>query len=110
MSVREIRVTIPICIEPDEDGFHGYAPALRGCHVGGETLEETRRNLEDAVYLYLTSLIERNEPLPIGCLVEYKSSATEPKAPASNPLWPEIGSPIETSIYEQADLSIPVTT
>ena len=46
-----------ICyIEPDGDGFHAFAPALKGCHVGGATVEEAKRNLDDALHLYLSSL------------------------------------------------------
>jgi len=38
--------------------------------VGGVSVEETSRNLDDAVTLYLTALIERGIPLPIGCEAE----------------------------------------
>jgi len=50
-----LHVTIPIRIEQDGDGFHGYVPALKGCRVGGDTVEETRNNLHDAVHLYFDS-------------------------------------------------------
>jgi len=56
---------IPIRIEPDGDGFHAYAPALKGCHVGGATKEEAKRNIDDAIHLYITSLLERGEVLPV---------------------------------------------
>lgn len=40
-------------IEPDGDQYHGYVPALPGCHTHGSTIEETRANLRDAISLYL---------------------------------------------------------
>jgi len=48
----------------DEGGFHAFCPALSGCHTQGETFEETVNNIEDAIKLYLESLIAHNEPLP----------------------------------------------
>jgi len=47
----------------DEGGFHAFCPALSGCHTQGETFEETVNNIEDAIKLYLESLIAHNEPL-----------------------------------------------
>jgi len=29
-----------VVIEPDEDAFHAYVPALPGCHTFGSTVEE----------------------------------------------------------------------
>lgn len=57
--------TFRTIIEPDEGGtFHGYAPALTGCHTWGDSLEETRRNLRDAMAAYVTSMIEDGEEVP----------------------------------------------
>lgn len=57
--------TFRTIIEPDENNtFHGYAPALPGCHTWGKTLEETRKNLQDAMRAYLASVLEDGEPIP----------------------------------------------
>ena len=57
--------TFRTIIEPDDNGtFHGFAPALSGCHTWGKTLEETRENLRDAMKVYLSSLAEDGEPIP----------------------------------------------
>ncbi len=46
-----------VIIEPDENNtFHAYAPALSGCHTWGESLEEARTNIKDAIDVYLRSL------------------------------------------------------
>jgi len=39
-------------------------PALPGCHTQGETLEETERNVREAIELYLSSIAAQGEPLP----------------------------------------------
>jgi len=61
-----VRVTVPVCIAPDADGYHGFSPALKGCHIDGETVEEVRAALYDALVLYIQSLIRNDEPLPLG--------------------------------------------
>ena len=54
--------TFRIIIEPDEKGmFHGYVPALSGCHTFGATIKETRKNLKDAISVYVSSLITDGE-------------------------------------------------
>jgi predicted RNase H-like HicB family nuclease len=52
--------TFTIVIEPDEDMFHGYVPALKGCHTFGKTVDETRLHLAEAIELYLEGLVEPN--------------------------------------------------
>ncbi len=54
-----------VIIERDEDGgYHGYCPALRGCHSQGDTYEETIQNITEAVQLYVESLKAHSEPIP----------------------------------------------
>jgi predicted RNase H-like HicB family nuclease len=40
------------------------ASALPGCHTQGETLEETERNVKEAIALYLESLAAHGEAIP----------------------------------------------
>lgn len=54
-----------IVIEPDEDAFHAYVPALRGCHSCGDTYQEAKDNIKEAIELYLESLLDHNEEIPI---------------------------------------------
>lgn len=57
--------TFRTIIEPDEnETFHGYVPALSGCHTWGKTLQETRVNLQDAIKVYLESLRDEGESIP----------------------------------------------
>ena len=47
-----------------EGGYVAYVPALSGCHTQGETLEETERNVKEAIALYLESLAAHGEAIP----------------------------------------------
>ena len=51
-------------IGPDGRQFHGYVPALPGCHTCGRTITETKKNLREAIELYLEDLIADNEIVP----------------------------------------------
>jgi len=54
-----------IIIEPDEKNtFHGYVPSLPGCHTWGETIEETRKNLKEAIRCHIQGLLKDREPIP----------------------------------------------
>ncbi|MGD0651558.1 MAG: type II toxin-antitoxin system HicB family antitoxin [Verrucomicrobiia bacterium] len=54
-----------VIIEPDEPkGFHVWVPALRGCHSFGTTVDEAKRNIREAIDLYLESLEARGLPIP----------------------------------------------
>ena len=47
-----------------EGGYVTVVPALSGCHTQGETLEETERNVKEAIALYLESLAAHGEAIP----------------------------------------------
>ena len=53
-----------IIIEKDEDGrFLAICPGLQGCYTEGETEEEARELIKDAIKLHIESRRERNEPI-----------------------------------------------
>jgi len=56
----EIRYTA-IYEEADEGGYIGYVAELPGANTQGETLEETRSNLKEAVELLLECYREEAE-------------------------------------------------
>ncbi len=56
--------TYRIIIEKDGKYFHGYVPALLGCHTCGKTIEDTRKKLKEAIELYVESLVEMKEKVP----------------------------------------------
>jgi antitoxin HicB len=55
-----------ILLTPDEEsgGFVVEVPALPGCVTQGETVEEAKVMAQEAIALYLETLVERNLPMP----------------------------------------------
>lgn len=54
---------LKIVFEPSDDGgFTVYVPALPGCVSEGDTLEEARRKVREAIDLYLEPDDEMPEP------------------------------------------------
>ena len=47
-----------------EGGYVASVAALPGCHAQGESLEETERNIKEAIALYLESLAAHGESIP----------------------------------------------
>ena len=52
-----------VVIEPDENGFHAYVPALPGCHSFGDTVEGAQANIHEAIELHVETMIEDGEPV-----------------------------------------------
>jgi predicted RNase H-like HicB family nuclease len=53
---------LKVVFEPaDEGGYTVFVPALPGCISEGDTLEEARHNIREAIDLYLEPL---EEPVP----------------------------------------------
>ena len=73
-----VEFKIDIVIEPDEDGFHAYCPALKGLHTTGDTKEEALENAKDAAIAYLESLIKHNDPIPVGITTREELEKTSP--------------------------------
>ena len=53
MTKRELVQRFEAVFEPDEDGFHVYVPALKGCHSWGATRDEARNQIREAIELWL---------------------------------------------------------
>lgn len=53
-----------IVIEPDEDVYHAYCPALKGCHSWGYTYEEALQNIQEAVQCHVETLLQTGVPIP----------------------------------------------
>ena len=49
-------------IQKDEDGYFAYCPELQGCYTSGDTFEEARANLADAIRLHLEDRLEGGDP------------------------------------------------
>lgn len=58
------QLTYRVIIEPDGKAFHAYVPALPGCHTFGKTIIEAQKHAQEALELYLESLLERGIVVP----------------------------------------------
>lgn len=57
--------TYRIIVEPDErNTFHAYVPALPGCHSWGNSVEDARKQIRDAISAYIRSLLADKEKIP----------------------------------------------
>ncbi len=54
-----------VVIEPDEEGYHAFVPTLPGCHSFGDTLDEVRANILEAMQLHIESMEADGEPVPV---------------------------------------------
>jgi len=53
-----------VVFEKAECNWAAYVPDLPGCITTGRTLEETKRNIREAVELHLETMREVGEPIP----------------------------------------------
>jgi predicted RNase H-like HicB family nuclease len=61
-----LRLSITLVVERDGDSYHAYVPALKGLHVDGDTESEALKNAQEAIKVYLHSLVMHGDSLPIG--------------------------------------------
>ncbi|EKV57952.1 type II toxin-antitoxin system HicB family antitoxin [Brachyspira hampsonii] len=45
-------------IEKDENGYFAYVPELKGCVSQGNTFEEIKSNIKEAIEIYIESMEE----------------------------------------------------
>lgn len=76
-------LTYRTIIQKDGKYYHGYVPALPGCHTQGKTIEETRKNLKEAMEAWIGSRRELNWPVPEDDLIETLQTVTIPATSAS---------------------------
>ena len=51
-------------IERGERNCSAYAPDLPGCIAAGKTIEETKRNMTEAIKAHLQFMRETGDPIP----------------------------------------------
>lgn len=54
-----------IVIEKAENNYAAYVPDLLGCVATGETIEETEREIRDAIEFHLRGMREDGLPIPV---------------------------------------------
>lgn len=47
---------VNVVFTEDEHGYYAYCPELPGCHSQGDSFEETRANIREALDLYIETM------------------------------------------------------
>ena len=50
-------------IEKNEDGYYAFCPELQGCYTSGDTYEQARENLADAIRLHIEDRLSAGEEI-----------------------------------------------
>lgn len=75
----EIKVlTFRTVIEKDGKYYHGYVPSLPGCHTQGKTIEETVKNLKEAMEGWLETRRDLGWEIPKDERIEMLQTITIP--------------------------------
>jgi predicted RNase H-like HicB family nuclease len=53
----------PLVIEPTSTDYSAFSPDVLGCAAVGDTPEETRQNVEDALVAHFEAIREIGEPI-----------------------------------------------
>ena len=56
--------TINVILEKTKTGYSAYSPDIEGCITVGETVEDTKQNMFDAVDSFIDAYNEEEIPLP----------------------------------------------
>jgi predicted RNase H-like HicB family nuclease len=61
-----VTYTFTVVVEPDEDAWHAYCPALQGYGAAtwGSSREEALRHIREVVEMVVAELVEDGEDLP----------------------------------------------
>ncbi|MEK7543258.1 MAG: type II toxin-antitoxin system HicB family antitoxin [Patescibacteria group bacterium] len=70
------KMTYRTIIVKDGRGYHGYVPSLPGCHTDGMTIEETQKNLKEAMEGWLLTRLSHQWPIPEDTLIESLQTIT----------------------------------
>lgn len=65
-------------IQKDDKGYHGFVPALPGCHTYGKSIEETQENLKEAMEGCLRVHSDLGWQMPEDNLIETLQTITLP--------------------------------
>ena len=53
-----------VVYEKGESNWSAFSPDIPGCGSLGDTLDDTRTNMQDAMELYLSETVKAGEPIP----------------------------------------------
>ena len=64
MATKSNKHTYSLTVERHDGGYLAYFPALLGCQTWGTTFEDAVKHAEEALAVYLDTLIEHGDPIP----------------------------------------------
>ena len=72
--------TFKVVVEPDEDRFHAYCPALQqqGAATWGHTEEEALKHIHEVVQMVVEELLKDGESIPV-CRFSQNGRADAPR-------------------------------
>ena len=56
--------TFRVIIESEKNGYHGFAPLLKGVHTHGNTIQDVKKNLKEAIKCHIQGLLKDKESIP----------------------------------------------
>jgi len=56
--------TFRTIIQKDSKGFHGFVPSLPGCHTDGNSIDEVRKNIKEAVAGWIETSLDLGWDIP----------------------------------------------
>jgi predicted RNase H-like HicB family nuclease len=62
--MKKERIFDTILHEAEEGGFWAECPSLKGCYAQGETIEEVKNNIQEAIELCLEELGKMKKRIP----------------------------------------------
>ena len=65
----------------EEGGYVAFVPMLPGCMSQGETFEETKTNIKDAIQGYLSVLKEDGDYVPFESTEQFAATVSIPMMP-----------------------------
>jgi antitoxin HicB len=77
-AMRFYNFAIVIEKEPEDEGYSAYSPSLPGCFSNGRTIEEARRNMQDAIQQHVASLLAHGDDRSAGPAAAACAPRTEP--------------------------------
>ena len=60
-----MKYRILVVVEKGKNNYSAYAPEVLGCVSTGKTMEETLRNMQEALQLHLEGIVEDGDELPL---------------------------------------------
>ncbi len=60
-----------VVFEKTSTGYSAYIPDLPGCVAAGDSLEDTKQLIHEAMEIHLASMREDGDPIPEPSIVEF---------------------------------------